>query len=96
MVRAVEASLRRLKTDRIDLYWVHFPDDITPVEEILRGLDDLVSAGKILYAGLYEWGHWTFWALIVVMAALCLTNAGLRMRRSQEIIEKRRSRTTAA
>jgi aryl-alcohol dehydrogenase-like predicted oxidoreductase len=52
MVRAVEDSLRRVCTDRIDLYWVHFADQLTPVEEILRGLDDLVSAGKILHAGL--------------------------------------------
>jgi aryl-alcohol dehydrogenase-like predicted oxidoreductase len=58
MVRAVEASLRRLKTDRIDLYWAHFPDDITPAEEILRGLDDLASAGKILYAGLSNFPAW--------------------------------------
>ena len=58
MVRAVEASLRRLKTDRIDLYWAHHPDGITPVDEILRGLDDLVSAGKILYAGLSNFPAW--------------------------------------
>ena len=50
MVRSVEESLTRLSTDRIDLYWVHLPDRVTPIEEILRGLDDLVSAGKILHA----------------------------------------------
>jgi aryl-alcohol dehydrogenase-like predicted oxidoreductase len=58
MVRAVEASLRRLRTDRIDLYWVHHPDGITPIEEILRGLDDLLSAGKIVYAGLSNFPAW--------------------------------------
>jgi aryl-alcohol dehydrogenase-like predicted oxidoreductase len=58
MVRAVEASLRRLRTDRIDLYWVHHPDTVTPIEEILRGLDDLVSAGKILYAGFSNFPAW--------------------------------------
>ena len=58
MVRSFEDSLRRLKTDRIDLYWAHFPDDVTPVEEILRAFDDLVRAGKILYAGLSNFPAW--------------------------------------
>ncbi|WP_028938263.1 aldo/keto reductase [Pseudonocardia spinosispora] len=63
MVRAVEDSLRRLDTDRIDLYWVHHPDSVTPLEEILRGLDDLVSAGKILHAGLSNFPAWRIaWA----------------------------------
>jgi aryl-alcohol dehydrogenase-like predicted oxidoreductase len=52
MMQAVEASLKRLKTDYIDLYWVHIWDQITPVEEVMRGLDDLVRAGKVLYTGL--------------------------------------------
>ena len=51
MVRSLEQSLKRLRTDRIDLYWVHMPDDMTPIDEIVRGLDDLVRAGKVLYAG---------------------------------------------
>ena len=55
---AVEASLRRLGTDYIDLLWVHFPDDLTPMEEILRGIDDLVSQGKILHAGLSNFPAW--------------------------------------
>ncbi|WP_425826178.1 aldo/keto reductase [Streptomyces fractus] len=58
MVSSVEASLRRLGTDHLDLLWVHFPDQITPVEEILRGLDDLVSAGKIHHAGLSNFPAW--------------------------------------
>ncbi len=58
MVASVEASLRRLKTDRIDLYWVHHPDGVTPAEEILRGFDDLARAGKILYAGLSNFPAW--------------------------------------
>jgi aryl-alcohol dehydrogenase-like predicted oxidoreductase len=52
MIRSVEGSLRRLKTDRIDLYWAHFADGVTPMEEIVRAFDDLTRAGKILYAGL--------------------------------------------
>jgi aryl-alcohol dehydrogenase-like predicted oxidoreductase len=58
MVSSVEASLKRLKTDRIDLYWTHFADGVTPIEEILRGFDDLVRAGKILYAGLSDFPAW--------------------------------------
>ena len=58
MVASVEASLRRLKTDRIDLYWVHHPDDVTAMEEIVRGFDDLARAGKILYAGLSNFPAW--------------------------------------
>lgn len=51
IVRAVEASLRRLQTDRIDLYQIHMQDLDTPEDEILRALDDLVRAGKVLYIG---------------------------------------------
>ena len=58
MTASVEASLRRLKTDRIDLYWVHHPDGITPIDEIVRGFDDLARAGKILYAGLSNFAAW--------------------------------------
>lgn len=58
MVASVEASLKRLKTDRIDLYWVHHPDFLTPSEELVRGLDDLARAGKILYAGLSNFPAW--------------------------------------
>jgi aryl-alcohol dehydrogenase-like predicted oxidoreductase len=51
IVRAVEESLRRLRTDRIDLYQIHMQDIDTPEEETLRALDDLVHAGKVLYLG---------------------------------------------
>ena len=51
IVRTVEESLKRLKTDRIDLYQIHMQDIETPEEETLRALDDLVSAGKVLYLG---------------------------------------------
>src|SRR6266700_4269041 len=52
MVQAVEASLNRLQTDYVDLYWVHIWDQITPVEEVMRALDDLVRQGKVLYIGI--------------------------------------------
>lgn len=58
MVTSVEASLKRLKTDRIDIYWAHHPDGVTPVEEIVRGFEDLARAGKILYAGLSNFPAW--------------------------------------
>jgi aryl-alcohol dehydrogenase-like predicted oxidoreductase len=51
IVRCVEESLRRLKTDRIDLYQIHMQDVETPEEETLRALDDLVRSGKVLYLG---------------------------------------------
>src|ERR1700722_482217 len=58
MVRSLEQSLMRLGTDRIDLYWVHMPDGVTPIDEIARGFDDLVRAGKVLYAGLSDFPAW--------------------------------------
>jgi aryl-alcohol dehydrogenase-like predicted oxidoreductase len=58
MVQAVEASLKRLQTDYIDLYWVHIWDQITPVEEVMRALDDLVRQGKILYVGISDAPAW--------------------------------------
>lgn len=58
MVQSVEASLKRLNTDRIDLLWVHMPDDVTPIDEIVRGLDDLVRSGKILYSGFSDFPAW--------------------------------------
>lgn len=58
MVRAVEASLRRLDTEYIDLYWLHVWDDTTPIDEIMRGLDDLVAAGKILYIAVSDTPAW--------------------------------------
>ena len=78
MVNAVEGSLRRLQTDHIDLYYVHAWDPTTPIEETLRGLDDLVGAGKIRYVGVSSFASWQLarahlladvrgWAPIVVI-----------------------------
>ena len=58
MTQAVEASLKRLQTDYIDLYWVHMWDQITPVEEVMRGLDDLIRHGKVLYVGISDAPAW--------------------------------------
>ena len=54
----VENTLRRLQTDRLDLYFVHHFDAKTPIEETLRALDDLVTQGKILYPGASNWAAW--------------------------------------
>ena len=58
MRTAVEASLKRLNTDYIDLYWVHAFDGRTPVEETMRALDDLVRQGKVLYVGVSDHPAW--------------------------------------
>jgi aryl-alcohol dehydrogenase-like predicted oxidoreductase len=58
LVRACEASLKRLGTDHIDLYFMHGFDALTPVEETLRALDDLVSSGKIGYIGASNFSGW--------------------------------------
>jgi aryl-alcohol dehydrogenase-like predicted oxidoreductase len=58
MVQALEASLKRLQTDYIDLYWVHIWDGITPVQEVMRGLDDMVRQGKVLYVGISDAPAW--------------------------------------
>jgi aryl-alcohol dehydrogenase-like predicted oxidoreductase len=57
-MHAVEVSLKRLQTDYIDLCWVHIWDEITPVEEVMRGLDDLVHQGKVLYVGISDAPAW--------------------------------------
>src|ERR1700687_5406479 len=58
MVQALEASLRRLKTDYVDLYWLHIWDQMTPVDEVMRAFDDLVRQGKVLYIGVSDAPAW--------------------------------------
>lgn len=58
MVQAVEASLKRLGTDYIDLYWLHIWDQMTPAEEVMRAFDDLVRAGKVIYIGISDAPAW--------------------------------------
>jgi aryl-alcohol dehydrogenase-like predicted oxidoreductase len=72
IVAAVEASLKRLKTDWIDLYQQHRPDPLTPIEETLRALDDLVQQGKVRYIG-----NSNFTAAQTVEAALTARHLGL-------------------
>jgi len=58
MVRSLEASLRRMNTDYVDVFMPHFPDGTTPVEEILAGFDDLIRSGKVLHGGLSNFPAW--------------------------------------
>ena len=58
IMKAVEASLKRLQTDYIDLYQMHFPDTGTPIEETLRVLDDLIRSGKVRYIGCSNFSSW--------------------------------------
>ncbi len=58
MMQSVEASLQRLKTDYIDLYWLHIWDYMTPIEEVMRAFDDLVRQGKVLYIGISDAPAW--------------------------------------
>jgi len=58
LLREVEASLQRLGTDHVDLYYVHAPDPTTPAEETLRALDDMVHSGKVRYLGCSNFRAW--------------------------------------
>ena len=69
MMRSVEASLRRMNTPYIDLLWAHMPDGVTPLDEIMKGFDDLVRSGKVLYVGLSNFPAWRA-ARVDLMAAV--------------------------
>lgn len=58
ILRSIEASLKRLNTDYIDVYFIHHFDEVTPLEETLRALDDLVRQGKVLYLGASNFAAW--------------------------------------
>lgn len=58
MMNSVNDSLKRLNTDYIDLLWVHAWDSLTPVDEVMKGLDDLVKSGKVLYVGISDTPAW--------------------------------------
>jgi aryl-alcohol dehydrogenase-like predicted oxidoreductase len=58
IVQALEGSLKRLGTDYLDLYWMHAWDQMTPVEEVMRALDDVVKQGKVLYLGVSDAPAW--------------------------------------
>ena len=58
IARAVEASLKRLQTDRVDVLFLHQWDKLTPIEESMRALEDLVRAGKVIYPAISNWAAW--------------------------------------
>ncbi|MCU0635293.1 MAG: aldo/keto reductase [Gemmatimonadaceae bacterium] len=58
LMRSLEASLRRLATDHVDVYWVHMWDGFTPIDETVRALDDAVRAGKVLHVGFSDFPAW--------------------------------------
>lgn len=58
LVRALDASLKRLRTDYVDVLWVHIWDFLTPIEEVMRALDDQIRAGKVLYLGVSDAPAW--------------------------------------
>jgi aryl-alcohol dehydrogenase-like predicted oxidoreductase len=87
MVQAVEASLKRLQTDHIDLYWVHIWDQLTPVEEVMRGSDDLVRAGKVLYVGISDAPAWWI-AQANTLAALRGWSAFIGLQIEYSLIER--------
>jgi aryl-alcohol dehydrogenase-like predicted oxidoreductase len=87
IVSAVEASLQRLNTDWIDLYQLHFPDPLTPMEETLRAMDDLVRQGKVRYIGssnLAAWqvveAHWIARELCINAFVSCQNEYSLLLR----------------
>jgi len=58
LVSSLEASLKRLNTDYVDIYFLHHPDEHTPLEETLRALDDVVAQGKVRYTGVSNFAAW--------------------------------------
>lgn len=91
IMEAVEASLKRLKTDWIDLYQLHRPDPLTPIEETLRTLEDLIRQGKVRYIGcsnLPSWqvadAHWTAKSLGIEQFASCQDEYSLLVRGAEK------------
>ena len=85
--QSLHDSLRRLKTDYLDLYWVHAWDQMTPLEELLRALDDAVRAGKILYVGFSNIPAWTM-ARTQTMAELRGWSRSIAMQLHYSLVER--------
>ncbi len=85
--RALEGSLRRLKTDYIDLYWMHVWDMVTPVEEVLQSLGDLVRAGKIRYFGFSDIPAW-YAAKAVTLATANNLPSPIAMQLAYSLVER--------
>ncbi|TVY09695.1 aldo/keto reductase [Paenibacillus cremeus] len=74
IIRELEGSLRRLRTDYIDLYQIHAFDPLTPLEETLRALDDLVSSGKVRYVGASNYSAWQMMKSLAISQSQGLTS----------------------
>ncbi|EDM36218.1 putative Norsolorinic acid reductase [Pedobacter sp. BAL39] len=72
MRQGIEASLKRLKTDYIDIYMPHYDDGYTPIDEIVRGLEDLVKSGKVLFTGLANFPAWKAAAIATTLPLAAL------------------------
>ena len=69
LTRALEASLKRLQTDRVEILYLHMHDPLTPVEEAMRALEDMVRSGKVLYPAVSNWAAWQIQQAIGVQEA---------------------------
>lgn len=69
VTRAVEASLKRLQTDRVDILYLHMRDALTPIDETMRALEDVVRSGKVLYPALSNHSAWETQAALAAQAA---------------------------
>lgn len=87
MRRSVEASLKRLGTDHIDLYWMHHWDSMTPIEEVMRGLDHLVSSGKVRYVGLSNTPAWVT-SRAVTLAEQHMTTPPIAIQLEYNLLER--------
>jgi aryl-alcohol dehydrogenase-like predicted oxidoreductase len=87
MFSAIEASLKRLKTDYVDLYYLHIWDQITPVEEVVRAFDDLVRQGKILHAGVSDCPAWWI-SRAVTLAQSCGQSPFIALQIEYSLIER--------
>ncbi|SNC60045.1 Predicted oxidoreductase [Hymenobacter gelipurpurascens] len=85
--RALEGSLRRLQTDYVDLYWLHVWDMVTPVEEVLQTLGDLVRAGKIRYFGFSDMPAW-YTAKAATLAAAHAVPGPIAMQLAYSLVER--------
>jgi aryl-alcohol dehydrogenase-like predicted oxidoreductase len=79
LTRALEASLKRLQTDRVEILYLHMHDPLTPVDEAMRALEDMVRAGKVLYPAVSNWAAWQMQQAIGVEA----TNGWTRLQAIQ-------------
>ena len=96
ILTACEASLRRLKTDSIDLYQAHFPDPETPIDETLRAFDDLVRSGKVRYVGCSNYPAWQLALALSTQRAAWLGALRLRAAALQRPVPRDRKRAAAA